>query len=78
MCVTDCPAPYYADPSGLLCVLNCPIQTLTFADDNIRKCVPSCSNYTINSTLTYFYADNTTLKCKDKCPEVPNRFYGFN
>lgn len=62
-CLMDCPEPYFADLYSLECVLNCPLSQLTFADSILRKCTTSCVNHTINSTLTQFYQDNSTLQC---------------
>ncbi len=59
-------------------MLSCPITVLRYADGEDRKCVPVCSNHTINGSSVQFYADNSTMSCVRSCPETPDKFYGYN
>ena len=77
-CLQNCPDPYFIDTSTQMCVLECPVHEGTFADSQIRKCTPTCTNYTINSTNVMFYADPSTLRCVQVCPDLPQKLYGFN
>ena len=77
-CVQNCPYPYFIDRYSQMCVLDCPINTDTFADSQINTCTSTCTNYTINSTVVMFYADKSTLRCVEKCPERPQKLYGLN
>ena len=58
----NCPNNTYGDPVLKECVYFCPIASATFANDDTKKCVYSCSSP--------LYADNITRRCVSVCPNV--------
>jgi len=80
ICVTACPANYYAYPINRLCYVggSCPTSPVRyFSDDTTGLCVTTCPNgyFADNSTgrcLIYcssnFFADQSTKTCVINCP----------
>lgn len=76
LCVTNCPAPFFADPITGDCASYCQPKSNLYADNSTRRCT-LCPNVTIGSVSFVTFADPSTMTCVFTCPSIPS-LYGDN
>lgn len=77
LCVTACPAPFFADSLTGDCAAYCQPKSNTFADNSTRTCIGFCPNVTVGNVSRIQYADTSTMRCVFSCPSTPS-YYGDN
>lgn len=68
--VSTCPNGYFAEVFSKMCVQRCSLLLNQYAEPTSKYCKDICISPQI--------ADNSTMKCVDKCPSYPSYFDNSN